>query len=507
MLTSLTTFAMDGLSSRRISVEVDVRSGLPAFSIVGLADTAVREARERVQAAIKNSGFQFPPLRVTANLAPATFRKVGPSFDLALALAVLCASGQVDRALLENVIVFGELSLGGDLRGCPGTLAIAQASHDAGFERLIVASSRAPEAALVDGLDVIGVGSLSEAVAVLTGAQTPRPFSGGQRGQIASEVDLDEVRGHRAAIHALTVAAAGGHNLLLQGPPGTGKTMLARRLPTLLPPLSRSEALSVARIKSVVGTATQVDLSFERPFRAPHHSISSAGLVGGGQEPTPGEVTLAHHGVLFLDEIAEFSRSSLEALRQPLEDGNVTIVRGQRAAEFPSRFMFVAATNACPCGFHGSSTNQCRCSEAELARYRRRLSGPLLDRIDLSVAVQRPTAAELKSPPSVDSAAVRERVLAARERQKERFKDDPGCSCNSELSVRGIGRYANVGSQAQLLLDRAYDRGTFSARGRARVIRVAQTLADLNERSSITRDEVLSAIAFRLSESIEASNA
>src|ERR1700756_1674328 len=392
MLARVATFAIDGVQPRQVWVEVDIRAGLPAFTIVGLGDTAVRESRDRIRAAILNSNFKFPDGRITANLAPAFLRKAGPGFDAALALAVLAASGQVRGEALSGWPVFGGLALGGEMRDSPGALAVAEGAHGAGCTRLIVPRSRAREAALVDDLTVVAVTSLRAAAAVLDGAAPPPLPDGPHRngtGTAPGPPDLADVRGHEVPLLALEIAAAGGHNLLLEGAPGTGKTMLARRLPGILPPLTRAEAIEVTRIHSVAGVHAD-GLITTRPFRAPHHTVSPAGLAGGGLPPRPGEATLAHLGVLFLEELSEFQRTSLDALRQPLEDGHVTIVRGQRSLRFPTRFMLVAATNPCPCGFAGID-DRCSCGEADLRRHRRRLSGPLLDRMDMLVDVRRPS--------------------------------------------------------------------------------------------------------------------
>ncbi len=499
MLARVVTFAIDGVSPRQVWVEVDIRSGLPAFTIVGLGDTAVRESRDRIRAAILNSNFTFPASRITANLAPAFLRKAGPGFDAALALALLAAADQVPRPALEGCAVFGELSLGGELRDSPGALAVAEGARRAGCRRLIVPRARGREAALVPELEIIAVDSLREAADVLAGAE-PRALPGDDAGPARSErgharaPDLADVRGHAVPLMALEIAAAGGHNLLLEGAPGTGKTMLARRLPSILPPLTRAEAIEVTRIHSVAGVHAD-GLITARPFRAPHHTISPAGLAGGASPPRPGEATLAHHGVLFLDELSEFQRSSLDALRQPLEDGAVTIVRGQRALRFPTRFMLVAATNPCPCGFAGVG-NRCSCADADLRRHRRRLSGPLLDRMDLLVDVRRPTDDELRAPPRCSSAQTLARVADARERQQRRLAGT-GARCNAAMDVGLVDTRVRLRDDAEHELGRAYAIGLLSPRGRHRVVRVARTIADLARHEHVTRDDILLALSLR----------
>ena len=502
MLARISTFAIDGLDSVPVTVETDIRPGLPAFSVVGLADRSVREARERVRSAIGNQGFAFPARRITVNLAPAWLKKVGPGFDLAMAAALLAASGQVEADDLARWAIFGELSLSGQLRGCRGALAVAEGARRAGLRGLILPRDRALEAALVDEIEVAGIEDLRELAEVIGGAGAPalpRAAPGPRVAEAdAPPPDLADVRGHAGPLRALEIAAAGGHNLLFEGPPGTGKTMLARRLPSILPPLTRPEALEVTRIHSVAGVHHGGGLVRHRPFRAPHHTISPSGLAGGGSIPAPGEVTLAHRGVLFLDELSEFPRSSLEALRQPLEDGRVGVVHGQHAVVFPSRFMLVAATNPCPCGFAGSDRvgRPCRCTDAEVERHRRRLSGPLLDRIDLLVGVQRPAPEELAGGPLSSSAEARERVVEARARQAHRL-DGSEATCNADMDTATLRNRLGMSASARDALMDAYSSGHLSARGHHRALRVARTIADLHGAEGVERAHVLETLSLR----------
>ncbi len=499
MLARAHAFTIDGLQTRHVSVEVDVRPGLPGFAIVGLADAAVREARERIQAAIRNSGYEFPAKRITANLAPGDVRKAGPGLDLALACAVLAASDQLSRERLESTALFGELALDGEVRPSHGTLAVAQATRQTGLSTLALAGARAREAKLVDGLEVTVVERLSSAVRVLSGGPgdrlpKQRPGETPNRTAGVHGPDLSDVCGQHHAVEALVIAAAGGHNSLLSGPPGTGKTMLAQRMPSILPPLSRTEAIEVTRIHSVMVSCVE-ELAISRPFRAPHHSITAAGLIGGASRGSIGEVVLAHNGVLFLDELSEFSRPTLEALRQPLEDGRVAIARARHSAVYQARFMLLAATNPCPCGYAGEG-DRCSCSEAEMARHRRRLSGPLLDRIDLLANLHRDVGLDPRAAALTSSEQARERVAGARERQAARLAPE-GVAVNAHMDARVLRKHVILDDRSEHMLRAARQGGLLSARGEQRVVRVARTIADLDASEPVRAQDLGAALAMR----------
>jgi magnesium chelatase family protein len=497
MLARARTFTLEGLESREVMVEVDIRPGLPAFTIVGLADAAVREARDRVRAAILNSGYRFPARRITASMAPGELRKIGAGLDLALACAVLAASGQIPREGLERLALYGELGLDGEVRACRGTLAIAHGAPRCGVRKLVVGAAAASEAMLVDGLQVAVARDLRTATRILSGGPADRPPASPQAPspeRIADEPDLAEVLGQEHAVRAMIVAAAGGHNSLLIGPPGSGKTMLAQRLPSILPPLSRPEAIDVTRIHSVAGELAHPGrLIARRPFRAPHHTATTAGLVGGSRHSALGEVVLAHNGVLFLDELSEFSRPAIEALRQPIEEGRVAIVRAHHAAVYPARFMLVAATNPCPCG-HAGTLERCHCTGTELARYRRKLSGPLLDRIDLLVGLEPQRAGRGRA--TTTSAQGRAQVLAARERQGARFAG-AGIAANAQMDSKLLREHARVDDAGAELIAAAQARRMLSGRGVHRTLRVARTLADLEGSDRLRAEHVAVALSLR----------
>ena len=502
MLAKVLSSAILGIDAYKVEVEVDIALGLPSFSTVGLPDGAVKESKERVRSAVKNSGYEFPSKKITVNLAPADVKKEGAAFDLPIAMGILAATGVVQDTRLSDYLILGELSLDGRIKPIRGSLPIAVVTKEIGLKGMIIPHANVREAAVVNGIDVLAVETLSDVVDFFNNNLPIQPSSIDLedifKNKMVYPVDFNEVKGQEHAKRALEIAASGGHNVIMIGPPGSGKTMLARRIPTILPNMSFEEAIETTKIHSVMGLLhSDCALIVTRPFRSPHHTISDAGLIGGGQIPKPGEVSLSHNGVLFLDELPEFKKNVLEVMRQPMEDGRVTISRAVTSLTYPAQIMLIAAMNPCPCGFYTDPRHECCCTIPQIQKYKAKVSGPLLDRIDIHIEVPSVRYKDLSDERSGESSQIiQKRVNHAREVQKRRFQKK-SIHCNAQMRPRHIKMYCQIGEESKHLLENAIDRLGLSARAYTRILKVSRTIADLEGKDGITPYHISEAIQYR----------